>query len=149
MSVSKIYQLVEFTPSSCFREFVTEVTEARRLGVRDPFMSVIANIQVILEMCLLRSQYLINDQTKHKEIRYLKRTEQITDKLNDPLSKNMTELDENIFEIEKAKRKITLNQPVQLGYVILQYAKLLMLQFYYDFHDKIVDRSDFKYCEII
>lgn len=54
------------------------------------------------------------DQTKHKEIRYLKRTEQITDKLNDPLSKNMTELDENIFEIEKAKRKITLNQPVQL-----------------------------------
>lgn len=89
------------------------------------------------------------DQTKHKEIRYLKRTEQITDKLNDPLSKNMTELDENIFEIEKAKRKITLNQPVQLGNVILQYAKLLMLQFYYDFHDKIVDRSDFKYCEII
>lgn len=54
------------------------------------------------------------DQTKHKEIRYLKRTEQITDKLNDPLSKNMTELDENIFEIEKVKRKITLNQPVQL-----------------------------------
>lgn len=49
------------------------------------------------------------DQTKHKEIRYLKRTEQITDKLNDPLSKNMTELDENIFEIEKAKRNITLN----------------------------------------
>lgn len=51
MSVSKIYQLVEFTPSSCFREFVTEVTEARRLGVRDPFMSVIANIQKLFWKC--------------------------------------------------------------------------------------------------
>ena len=29
-----------------------------------------------------------------------------------------------------------------------QYAKLRMLQFYYDFLDKYIDRSDFEYCEM-
>ena len=47
-----------------------------------------------------------------------------------------------------AKRKIRLDLPIQLGYFILQYAKLRMLEFYYDFMDCYVDRSDFEYCEM-
>lgn len=146
MCVSKIYQLVEYTPSRCFREFVREVTEARRLGVRDPSKSVIVDTQKLIGNCGYGG--LIMDQTKYKEIRYVKGTEQATEEINDPLFINMTELDENIFDIEKAKQRITLNLPVQLGYFILQYAKLRMLQFYYDFLDKFVDRSDFEYSEM-
>ena len=47
-----------------------------------------------------------------------------------------------------AKRKIKLDLPIQLGYYILQYAKLRMLEFYYDFMDVYVDRADFEYCEM-
>ena len=47
-----------------------------------------------------------------------------------------------------AKRKIKLDLPIQLGYFILQYAKLRMLEFYYDFMDVYVNRSDFEYCEM-
>ena len=35
-----------------------------------------------------------------------------------------------------------------MGYFILQYAKLRMLEFYYDFMDQYVDRSNFEYCEM-
>ena len=47
-----------------------------------------------------------------------------------------------------AKQKIKLDLPIKLGYFILQYAKLGMLEFYYAFMDVDVDRGDFEYCEI-
>ena len=37
---------------------------------------------------------------------------------------------------------------MQIGFFVYQYAKLRMLQFYFDFMDKYLDRSNFKYCEM-
>ena len=37
---------------------------------------------------------------------------------------------------------------MQIGFFVYQYAKLRMLQFYFDFLDKYLDRSDFQYCEM-
>lgn len=47
-----------------------------------------------------------------------------------------------------AKRKIKLDLLIQLGYFILQYAKLRMLSFYYDIMDLYVDRTNFECCEM-
>lgn len=71
-------------------------------------------------------------------------------KVNDPLFQKLECLDpeEQFYEVEMANRKIKLDLPIQLGYFILQYAKLRMLEFYYDFMDVFVDRSDFEYCEM-
>lgn len=52
------------------------------------------------------------------------------------------------FEVEKSKEKLDMNLPIQVGYFILQYPKLRMLQFYYDYIDVYVDRADFAYCEM-
>lgn len=38
--------------------------------------------------------------------------------------------------------------PIHIGFSILQYAKLRMLEFYYDFMDKYVSRKDFEYVEM-
>ena len=38
--------------------------------------------------------------------------------------------------------------PIQIGFFVYQYAKLRMLEFYYDLIDKFLDRSDFEYCEM-
>ena len=56
--------------------------------------------------------------------------------------------EEDFFEVEKAKKLLNINLPIQIGFFILQYAKLRMLQFYYDFLDAYVDRKDFAYCEM-
>lgn len=56
--------------------------------------------------------------------------------------------EEEFFEIEKSKKKLKLNLFIQIGYFILQYVKLYMLQFYYDFMDRFVDCVDFEYCEM-
>ena len=46
------------------------------------------------------------------------------------------------YKIES--RKVTINRPFQVGIVVYQLAKLRMLQFYYDFLDKYIDRRDFE-----
>ena len=46
------------------------------------------------------------------------------------------------------KKTIKLDLPIQVGYFILQYAKLCMLEFYYDFLDVYLDYSHFKMSEM-
>ena len=47
-----------------------------------------------------------------------------------------------------AKKTTRLDLPLQIGCFVYQYAKLRMLQFYYDFMDTFVDRRDFQYCSM-
>lgn len=49
------------------------------------------------------------------------------------------------MEIEMARKTLKFDLPIQLGFFILQYAKLRMLQFYYDFMCKYVSRANFNY----
>jgi hypothetical protein len=62
--------------------------------------------------------------------------------------KTMEEIDDGFFELEMSKKRIKLDTPIVLGFAILQYAKLRMLQFYYDCLDKYIDRRDFQLCEM-
>jgi hypothetical protein len=57
-------------------------------------------------------------------------------------------LEEDFFEFVMDKNKIVIDIPIVLGFSVLQYAKLRMLEFYYDLIDKYVDRRDFQYCEM-
>ena len=69
---------------------------------------------------------------------------------NLPQFKKLTILldEKEYYEIEKSKPELRLSLSIQIGCFILQYAKLHMLQFYYDFLDKFIDRTDFQYCEM-
>jgi len=48
------------------------------------------------------------------------------------------------FEVKFRKEKATINRPFQIGIVVYQLAKLLMLKFYYDCLDYFVDRREFE-----
>ena len=48
--------------------------------------------------------------------------------------------------MNKSVVKYTL--PLHIGFFVYQYAKLRMLQFYYDFVDRYVERPLFQYCEM-
>ncbi len=93
---------------------------------------------------------MIMDKTKHRKIDYKRGENKACLAVNTPEFRQLTCLDEgnDYYEIELAKRVIKLDLPIQLGYFILQYAKLKMLQFYFDFMDTYVARSDFEYIEM-
>lgn len=146
LQVTRIYQVVEYVPMRCFRKFVRDVSAARRLGDTVPSMSVIADTQKLIGNCGYGG--LIMDQSKHRHVTYVKGANAASQEVNNPLFMAVTELQDEVYEVEKAKKMIIFDLPIQLGYFILQYARLRMLQFYYDFMDSHVNRKDFQYCEM-
>ena len=148
MVVTKIYQLIEYQDKRCFKKFVKEVSDARRTGDIDPDTAIIADTMKVIGNSGFGS--LIMDKTKHREITYVQGENETCLKINDPRFRKLEclQMEEQFYEMEMAKRKIKLDLPIQLGFFILQYAKLRMLEFYYDFMDTYVDRSDFEYCEM-
>ena len=87
------------------------------------------------------------DQEKHQKVEYVKGDREMGLKVNLPNFKNLYLLGDDFAEIELTKIRQKLNLPLQIGFAILQYAKLKMLEWYY-FLDVFIDRSDFEYIEM-
>lgn len=143
--VTKIHQVVEYTPAKCFQQFGNAVSNARREGDADPDKKIIAETNKLDG----NSSYgkTVTNKEKHTDMVYCNafHTQQY---LCDPLFRKCNQLNEDTFEIEMAKKSTRLDLPLQIGCFVYQYAKLRMLQFYYDFMDTFVDRRDFQYCSM-
>jgi hypothetical protein len=59
--------------------------------------------------------------------------------------KDFTEHGKDVFELQLIKRQYKQDTPIQVGYSVLQYAKLRMLEFKYDFMAKYIDDSHYQY----
>lgn len=148
LEVTKIHQVIEFKPQRCFHHFVQEVSDARRQGDSDKSKAILADTCKLLGNASYGST--IMDKEKFQSVKYVQGEGEAMMEANLPQFKKLTPLleEEEYYEIEKAKKCLKMNLPIQIGYFILQYAKLRMLQFYYDFMDKFVNRDDFEYCEM-
>ncbi|XP_053380961.1 uncharacterized protein LOC128549018 [Mercenaria mercenaria] len=148
LQVTKIYQVVEYRKKACFESFVEEVSDARRAGDACKDMAIIADTMKLIGNSGYGS--MIMDKTKHRNVFYVEGENRACFEVNKPQFRQTMCLDDDdqYYEVEAAKQRIKLDLPVQLGFFILQYAKLRMLQFYYDLLDKYVDRSDFEYMEM-
>ena len=84
---------------------------------------------------------------KHRNVEYCSDAE-ASGKVNTPLFRQLENITEDTYQVESCKKSIKLNLPIQVGFFVYQYAKLRMLQFYYDFLDKYLERADFQMCEM-
>jgi len=142
MKVTKIYQVIEYnTPSYCFQEFMEQISSARRLGDSQKNTSFADTMKLIGNSAF---GSMIMNKAKHKNIYYVKGIEEASKAVNDELFEKLSEIGADYYEVERFKSKIQLNLPIQIGYFILQLAKLHMLSFYYDFLDKFLERESFQ-----
>ena len=137
MELTKIHEVIEFVPQACFRDFVKQVSDARRLGDTNQSCAVIADTMKLIGNSAYGS--LIMNQEKHQTIKYVDSSKEASRLVNEPQFLKLSELESDFFEVELTKKKIVFHLPIQLGYFILQYAKLRMLEFYYDFMDVYID----------
>jgi hypothetical protein len=68
--------------------------------------------------------------------------------INSPFFRKLNAIDDDTYEVQSSKKKIKMDLRLQVGFFVYQYAKLRMLQFYYDCLDKYIDKSDFEFCEM-
>ena len=133
--VDRVYQVVEYSPKPCFQHFGESVSTARRNGDVDPDKSIIADTMKLLG----NSAYgkTVTNVDRHRDIKYCKEVG-----TSRPISnKRFRQLDvvsEDAYEVTSNKARVKYDLPLHIGFFVYQYAKLRMLQFYYDFVDRYV-----------
>ena len=173
LEVTRVYQCIEYQKQNCFSPFEQEVANARRNAAllsgddatiqADTYKLLGYVFYFHLIHLLLTQNYIyiyifdcsnsgyggmILDKTKHLWVKYIKGEHQTKLCMNDNMFRDVSTLDDGTFEVQMAKNQIMLDLPIQIGFFILQYAKLRMLQYYYDFMLVFVDRSDFQLTEM-
>ena len=77
---------------------------------------------------------MITNEEKHHDIVYVSESE-ISTEIIDNHFYDMTELPDGYYGVEKTKKKINLDLPIHIDVFTINYAKIRMLEFYYDFLD--------------
>ena len=133
--VDRVYQIVEYSPKPCFQHFGESVSTARRNGDVDPDKSIIADTMKLLG----NSAYgkTVTNVDRHRDIKYC--TEVGTSLLiNNKRFRQLDVVAEDAYEVTSSKARVTYDLPLHIGFFVYQYAKLRMLEFYYDFVDRYV-----------
>ena len=143
--VTEIFEVIEYGKMSCFKEFGEQVTAARRMGDLDSTLEIIA----MLFKLIGNSGYggTLVDQLKFMKVQYVEGFNEACNKVNDKRFKKLTQLQDEIYETELSHSCITINTPIQIGNLILQYSKLRLLQFHFDWLDACVDRKRYELVE--
>lgn len=145
LEVTKFYQAIKYTPTTCFSGIADDIANARRAGDVDEDQAIIAETMKLIGNALYGRTVM--DKEKHTTTSFCG-LDKVNKRINDPHFKDLEELDDNRFEVMAGKHKIIMDTPIQIGCAVYQLAKLRMLEFYYDCLDKYVDRSDFQYVEM-
>ena len=89
----------------------------------------------------------LTEKESHREVRFCEETK-ASRLINTPFFRQIDQIDENTYEFQSCKKTIKLNLPLEIVFFVYQYARLRMLQLYFDFLHKSLDRSDFQYYEM-
>ena len=145
VKITKIYQVIEFDPKTCFKKFVNDVCNDRRAGDRDPSLTIIADTSKLIGNAVYGHSLM--DKEKHSHVIFTD-LEGTNKHINSPFFKDLEEMDEDTFEIKMQKKRVKYDLPIQLGFFVYNYAKLRMLEFLYDFIDKHMDRAKYNLIEM-
>ena len=133
--VDHVYQVVSYEPNPCFQRFGESVSAARRAGDADTDRAIIGDTMKLLG----NSAYgkTVTNVDRHHDVKYC--TEVGTSRLIS--NKRFRQLDvvtDDAYEVTSSKARVTYDLPHHIGFFVYQYAKLRMLEFYYDFVDRYV-----------
>jgi len=139
--VTRVYRTIDYKPAKIFPWFVEQVTEARRTGDADKSKALLAEVFKLLG----NSAYgkLIEALERQTNVIYTKDEKVVDRALRSAYFEDLDEIGQ-AYELESRNPRITIRRPFQIRIAVYQLAKLRMLEFYYDFLDKYVDRRDFE-----
>ena len=141
----KIYRFVEYIPVKCFNNIVQSAVNARREGDENSNSSVVAETRKLLANSSYG--YQITDRSRHTVTKCLS-DETTHEVINLKFFKRLDHINDQLYEVELAKTEIEHREPIIVGLFILQYAKLTMLELYYNFFRRFRDVNKFEELEM-
>ena len=82
--------------------------------------------------------YQIMDRSRHTVTKYLT-NEKTHSAINSKMFQRLNHITEQLYEVEPVKSEIEHREPIIVAFFILQYAKLRLLELYYNFFKKFCD----------
>ena len=140
--VTKIHQTIQFSPEKCFEKFGQTVVDARREGDTNPATKVVSDSSKLMG----NSAYgnCLKNVEKYRDVSYHKAEgSEIHSLINEKRFSHCEEINDDVIEIEMMKKSVKIDIPIQVGFFVLEYSKLLMLRFYYDFLLQYISDRDF------
>ena len=145
LEVTKVHTVIAYEPKACFGDVVKTISDARRQGDKSKDSAILAeSMKLIGNSCYGKCA---EDKRKHTTVHYAD-SRSATHLANSKLFKKMTMMQDDLFEVEEAKKRIVYDLPHHIAFFVYQYAKLKMLQLRYDFLDQYVDPTDFQMVEM-
>ena len=123
----KIHRFIQYTPRKCFGNFVQSAVDARRQEDENPNSSVVAETMKLLANSSYGYQFM--DRSRHTVTKYLN-NEKTNSAFNSKMFKRLNHITDQLYEVELVKSEIEYIEPIFVGFFILQYAKLRMLELY-------------------
>ena len=142
---TKIHRVVEYTSKKCFNSFVQSAVDARRQSDENWNSSVVTETMKLLTNSSYA--YQIMDRSRHTVTKYLI-DEKTHTAFNSKLFKRLDHMNNSLYEVELAKVEIEHKEPIIFGFFNLQYAKLWMLEPYYNFFTRFCDVNNFEELEM-
>ena len=118
---------------------------AHREGDENPNSSVVAETMKLLANSSYG--YQIMDRSRHTVAKHLN-DEKTHGAINTKLFKRLDHINDQLYEVQLAKAEIEHREPIIVGFFILQYAKLRMLELYYNFFERFCDVNKFDELEM-
>ena len=119
--------------------------DARRQGDQIPNSSVVAETMKLLANSSYG--YQIMDRSRHTMTKYLT-DEKTHSAINSKMFKRLNDVTDQMYELELVKPAIEHKEPIIVRFFILQYAKLRMLELFYNFFKKFCDIDQYEELEM-
>ena len=142
LKVTAYHQLLLYKPGRPFDWFPDEVANIRREADKDPDKKNLGATSKLKGNSF--NGKIIEDVTRHTNTFFTTDENKVDIAYRSPFFDDLEEVGD-AYEVKERKRKVEINRPYQCGIAVYQLAKLRMLEFYYDFVDKYVDRTNFEY----
>ena len=136
---------MEYIPVKCFNKFVQSAVNARPERDENPNSSVVA--ETMKTLANSSYGYQIMDRSRHTVTKNLS-DEKTHGAIKTKLFKILDQINDQLCEVELAKAEIEHREPIIAGLFTLQYAKLRMLELYYNFFERFCDVNKFEQLEV-
>ena len=145
LECTKIHRFVQYTPKKCFSSFVQSAFNARRERDENPNSSLVAETMKLLANSSFGYQTM--DRSRHTLTKYLN-DEKTHSAINKKLFKQLNFITDELYEVELVKTENEHREPIIVGFFILLYAKLRILELYYIFVKRFRDSEKYEELEM-
>ncbi|XP_057310113.1 uncharacterized protein LOC130648107 [Hydractinia symbiolongicarpus] len=142
LKITACYQLLKYSRGKPFAWFAEEIADARRQADKDPDTRIAGDTAKLKGNSFYGK--MIEDLARHNNTTFTKDEKVVDAAMRSPYLEDLEEI-ADAYEVRRSKQGVSINRAYQCGIYVYQLAKLRMLEFYYDFLDRYVDRQNYEY----